>query len=215
MRHRLRAASGALVAALFIASVEAGRAQGLPPNSDFQTRFYYQLNPPPAEADTAAKMPEQPAPQVQERPRNPLKELFVSPAEALPAPAAGEPPPVQQSNGADTVPAPVPRDRPLHTRSAADKPLMIGRAAYYEHPGRTASGQSYNPDGHTAAHKTLALGTRLRVVNLRNHKSVIVQVTDRSPRKVKFAIDLSRGSAKAIGITKREGTALVALYKVD
>jgi|SRR3954468_24500264 rare lipoprotein A len=222
MRRGLRAASGTLVAALFIGSVEAGSAQELPPNSDFQTRFHFQLNPPPGEANTSGNMRDQPAPQTQERPRNPLKELFISPAEAVPAPAAEGPPPAQQPSGTDTAQQPSATDtaqraadRPLHTRNAADKPLMIGRAAYYEHPGRTASGETYNPDAHTAAHKTLALGTRLRVVNLRNHKSVIVQVTDRSPSKMKFAIDLSRGSANAIGITKREGTALVALYKVD
>jgi rare lipoprotein A len=213
MRRGLRAASGTLVAALFIGSVEAGSAQESPSNSDFQTRFHFQLNPPPGEANTSGNMRDQPAPQTQERPRNPLKELFISPAEAVPAPAAEGPPPAQQPSGTDTAQRAA--DRPLHTRNAADKPLMIGRAAYYEHPGRTASGETYNPDAHTAAHKTLALGTRLRVVNLRNHKSVIVQVTDRSPSKMKFAIDLSRGSANAIGITKREGTALVALYKVD
>ena len=213
MRRRLRAASGTLVAALFIGSVEAGSAQESPSNSDFQTRFHFQLNPPPGEANTSGNMRDQPAPQTQERPRNPIKELFISPAEAVPAPAAEGPPPAQQPSATDTAQRAA--DRPLHTRNAADKPLMIGRAAYYEHPGRTASGETYNPDAHTAAHKTLALGTRLRVVNLRNHKSVIVQVTDRSPSKMKFAIDLSRGSAHAIGITKREGTALVALYKVD
>jgi rare lipoprotein A len=231
MRRGLRAASGTLVAALFIGSVEAGSAQESPSNSDFQTRFHFQLNPPPGEANTSGNMQDQPTPQTQERPRNPIKELFISPAEAVPAPAAEGPPPAQQPSGTDTAQQPSgtdtaqqpsatdtaqrAADRPLHTRNAADKPLMIGRAAYYEHPGRTASGETYNPDAHTAAHKTLALGTRLRVVNLRNHKSVIVQVTDRSPSKMKFAIDLSRGSANAIGITKREGTALVALYKVD
>jgi rare lipoprotein A len=222
MRRGLRAASGTLVAALFIGSVEAGSAQESPSNSDFQTRFHFQLNPPPGEANTSGNMQDQPAPQTQERPRNPLKELFISPAEAVPAPAAAGPPPAQQPSGTDAAQQPSATDtaqraadRPLHTRNAADKPLMIGRAAYYEHPGRTASGETYNPDAHTAAHKTLALGTRLRVVNLRNHKSVIVQVTDRSPSKMKFAIDLSRGSANAIGITKREGTALVALYKVE
>jgi rare lipoprotein A len=210
MRRRLRAAFVTVVTALFIGSAESGSAEELPPNSDFQTRFHFQLNPPPGKG-TSADMANEPSPKTEERAHNPIKELFITPAEAVPAPSAGVPSPTQQSNGTDT---PGLGDRPLQTRSAADKPLMIGRAAYYEHPGRAANGQIYNPDAHTAAHKTLALGTRLRVVNLKNHKSVIVQVTDRSPGKVKFAIDLSRGSARAIGITKREGTALVALYKV-
>jgi hypothetical protein len=95
------------------------------------------------------------------------------------------------------------------------RPIATGRAGYYEHPGRTASGEKYRPNGLTAAHRTLPLGTRLQVVNLQNGKSVMLRVNDRTPRKVKRIIDLSRGSARAIGITRKDGIAPVALYAVD
>jgi len=89
------------------------------------------------------------------------------------------------------------------------RPLGRVQAAFYEHPGRTASGEKYNPDGLTAAHKTLPFGTRLRVVNQRNGRSVIVRINDRVPRKAKFALDLSRGSARVIGMAS---VAPVVLY---
>jgi rare lipoprotein A len=97
---------------------------------------------------------------------------------------------------------------PTATRTRP-QPLGIARAAFYEHPGRTASGEKYNPDGLTAAHKTLPLGTRLRVVNQRNGRSVVVRINDRVPRQAKFPIDLSRGSARAIGMSS---VAPVILY---
>ena len=85
-----------------------------------------------------------------------------------------------------------------------------GRAVWYQHPGRTASGEVFNPNALTAAHPTLPLGTRVRVVNRRNGRSVVVRINDRAP-KASAAIDLSRGSARALGI---ESVGSVALYKV-
>jgi len=102
--------------------------------------------------------------------------------------------------------------RGIGTRQAnmqPHRPLGRVQAAFYEHPGRTASGERYNPDGLTAAHKTLPFGTRLRVVNQRNGRSVIVRINDRVPRKAKFALDLSRGSARVIGMAS---VAPVVLY---
>lgn len=87
-----------------------------------------------------------------------------------------------------------------------------GRAAWYQHPGRTASGERFNPDQLTAAHHTLPFGTRIRVVNKANGRSVVVRINDRIPRKAKFIIDLSRASAKAIGIS---GLSPVVLYQLD
>jgi rare lipoprotein A len=81
---------------------------------------------------------------------------------------------------------------------------MLHRTRHLFHPAadcrRTASGEKYNPNGLTAAHKMLPLGAKVRVVNLRNQRSVDVRINDRSPHKMKFVIDLSRGSARAIGI---------------
>jgi len=89
-------------------------------------------------------------------------------------------------------------------------PLGGGRAVWYQHPGRTASGERFNPNGLTAAHRSLPLGTRVRVVNKTNGRSVVVRINDRMPAKLNYAIDLSRGSARALGI---EGVGSVALYR--
>ena len=79
----------------------------------------------------------------------------------------------------------------------------IGKASWYGKPfhGRlTANGERYNMYGMTAAHKTYALGTRLKVTNLRNRRSVIVRVNDRGPFHSTRKIDLSYGAAKKIGM---------------
>lgn len=67
-------------------------------------------------------------------------------------------------------------------------------------PGKmtTASGQRFNPSGLTAAHKTLPFGTRLRITNPNNGKSVVVTVTDRGPFVGNRVLDLSYGAAKEI-----------------
>jgi rare lipoprotein A len=92
--------------------------------------------------------------------------------------------------------------------------LGSGRAVWYQHPGRTASGEKYNPNGLTAAHRTLPLGTRVRVVNKKNGRSVVVRINDRvnvrTQATAHYLIDLSRGSARALGI---EDVGSVALYK--
>ncbi len=76
-----------------------------------------------------------------------------------------------------------------------------GLASWYEHPGRTASGEVFKPDGLTAAHRTLPFGTRMRVSNPRNGRSVVVRINDRNTGPAKVAIDLSRGAARRLGIT--------------
>ena len=66
----------------------------------------------------------------------------------------------------------------------------------------------------TAAHRALPLGMRGRVVNTKNGRSVVVRINDRinerTQAKANYVIDLSRGSARALGI---EGVGSVALYK--
>ena len=88
-----------------------------------------------------------------------------------------------------------------------------GIASWYG-PGfagrRTASGERFNPSGHTLAHRTLRLGTVVRVTNLRNHQSVIARVTDRGPFHRGRIADLSSGAASAIGL-KSSGTAPVLI----
>jgi rare lipoprotein A len=84
--------------------------------------------------------------------------------------------------------------------SSCDSGKMV-RSAYYWQGRRTASGQPFNPDGMTAAHRTLPFGTKLTVANPRTGKSVVVVVNDRGPFTHGLHLDLSRGAARAIGLT--------------
>jgi len=65
---------------------------------------------------------------------------------------------------------------------------------------RTASGERFNPNGLTAAHRTLPFGTCLRVSNPKTGRSVAVRVTDRGPFTKGVHLDLSHGAARAIGM---------------
>jgi murein L,D-transpeptidase YcbB/YkuD len=65
---------------------------------------------------------------------------------------------------------------------------------------RTASGEIFNPDGLTAAHKSLPFGTCLEVGNPRTRKTIIVRVNDRGPFTEGMTLDLSAGAARAIGM---------------
>lgn len=68
------------------------------------------------------------------------------------------------------------------------------------HGRRTASGQIYNQNALTAAHKSLPFGTKVLVTNLNNGKSVTVVVNDDGPHIPGRVIDLSRGAAERIGM---------------
>ncbi|WP_406857234.1 septal ring lytic transglycosylase RlpA family protein [Alsobacter sp. KACC 23698] len=95
------------------------------------------------------------------------------------------------------------------------RPFAHGRATWYQHPGRTASGEVYNPDGLTGAHPSLAFGSKIRVVNQDNGRSVVVRINDRTNERARaksgFTIDLSRGAARALNIN---GVAHVALFRL-
>jgi rare lipoprotein A len=76
-----------------------------------------------------------------------------------------------------------------------------GKASYYgnESGSRTASGQRFNQNAMTAAHRSLPFGTKLRVTH--RGQSVIVTVNDRGPFIRGRVLDLSKGAARAIGLT--------------
>ena len=82
-----------------------------------------------------------------------------------------------------------------------------GTASFYgkndEPSGETASGQKFDEDAMTAAHRTLPFGTRLKVTHA--GKSVVVTVNDRGPFVKDRVLDLSTGAARAIGITEDQG----------
>ncbi|MDO4412504.1 septal ring lytic transglycosylase RlpA family protein [Cutibacterium sp.] len=67
-------------------------------------------------------------------------------------------------------------------------------ASFYDEPQSTASGEQFNPNAMTAAHKTLRLGTRIRVTNVNNGRSVVVRINDRGPYVAGRCVDLSRAS---------------------
>ena len=90
---------------------------------------------------------------------------------------------------------------------------MVGLASFYAakfHGRRTASGEIFNTHALTAAHLTLPFGTKVKVTNLRNGKSVIVRINDRGPHVRGRIIDLSVAAAKKIGLN-RAGTVRVKL----
>jgi rare lipoprotein A len=75
-----------------------------------------------------------------------------------------------------------------------------GLASYYWQGQMTASGARFNPSAMTAAHKTLPFGTKVRVTNLHNGRSVTVTINDRGPFVKGRVIDLSSGAAGVIGM---------------
>lgn len=78
-----------------------------------------------------------------------------------------------------------------------------GEASYYaeRYEGqKTASGEIYKREAFTAAHASFPFGTKVRVTNLSNNKSVLVEINDRGPHKAGRVIDLSYAAAEEIGI---------------
>jgi rare lipoprotein A len=74
-----------------------------------------------------------------------------------------------------------------------------GKATWYGgkfHGRKTASGERYNQNAFTAAHRTLPFGTRVRVTNTRNGRTVQVRINDRGPYGGRAIIDLSRAAAR-------------------
>jgi rare lipoprotein A len=76
-----------------------------------------------------------------------------------------------------------------------------GMASYYWQGQMTASGVRFNPNAMTAAHRSLPFGTRVRVTNHSNGRSVVVTINDRGPFIGGRIIDLSRAAAQAISMT--------------
>ena len=84
------------------------------------------------------------------------------------------------------------------------KPYQVGRASWYgkKFDGKeTASGETYDMFRFTAAHRTLPLGTLVRVTNLHNGKWVLVRINDRGPVIPGRILDLSYGAARMLGMT--------------
>lgn len=76
-----------------------------------------------------------------------------------------------------------------------------GMASYYWQSQKVACGGRFNPNAMTAAHKTYKCGTRIRVTNNRNGKSVVVVVNDRGPFVRGRIVDVSLAAARQLGMT--------------
>jgi rare lipoprotein A len=111
---------------------------------------------------------------------------------------------------ARSVPPPAP-PRPL-PNEAVGKPAFVetGLASWYGSGKRAADGSAFDKNALTAAHKTLPMGTTVRVTNLVNNQSVIVRITDRGPFAGNRVLDLSEGAAKQIDLY-RMGVAKVRI----
>ena len=134
------------------------------------------------------------------------------PASVTPQTQEAIPPTVQpQSQPTSVTPAEKPKTSPAVKTSS--RPRKRGMASWYGsgfHGRRTASGETFNSSGLTAAHRYLPFGTKVRVTNLRNGRSVVVRINDRGPFSGGRVIDLSRGAAAIIGVFQ-SGVAPVVL----
>jgi peptidoglycan lytic transglycosylase len=109
---------------------------------------------------------------------------------------------VAAPNRAESLPVP-PIQGPRTGSTGSGAGCGSGRrvvSAYYWEGQHTASGQAFNPNGLTAAHRTLPFGTRLTVKNPKTGQSVTVVVNDRGPFVPGVSLDLSLGAAQAIGM---------------
>ncbi|MFB4281408.1 septal ring lytic transglycosylase RlpA family protein [Nonomuraea sp. MTCD27] len=201
-------AAGAAV--LAAASTTAWAAIG---NDDSPKRTAV-VNPPPFAPGTARTTPN-PAAASNEAARHHTPK----PSSPAPKPPAAAQPNATASPATTRSPQPAKTTAPAKTsatpessetaetsvRSRTTKPkfrvLSSGAcgASYYGEPQMTASGERFNPAAMTAAHKTLPLGSKVRVTNPNSGDSVTVRINDRGPYIGGRCLDLSRAAFAAIG----------------
>lgn len=102
---------------------------------------------------------------------------------------------------------------PAATTPMTGPPPETGVASYYahQHDGRrTASGERFDMSAMTAAHRTLPFGSRVRVTNLDNGRSVVVRINDRGPFRKARVIDVSYAAAQELRMVT-PGTARVQI----
>ena len=142
----------------------------------------------------------------------------------IPGPPANPVPADTTSNSQPAIetsitPEPTPSPPVKPKVSTKEKPSseakfpQTGEASWYGpkfHGKTTASGETFNQEALTAAHASLPLGSKVKVTNLSNGKSVDVEINDRGPFAENRIIDLSRAAAKALDM-KEDGTAKVRL----
>jgi rare lipoprotein A len=146
------------------------------------------------------------------------------------APAVAAPTPIQPAPATAPVPMPLPAPertaaaaRPAAPSTPARPPAQpaggaaTGMASFYGpgfHGRRKANGERFDQNAMTAAHRTYPFGTRVRVTNLGNGRSVDVRVTDRGPFIRGRIIDVSLGAARHLGFVG-QGVARVSVARLS
>lgn len=123
---------------------------------------------------------------------------FVAQAQTAPAAPAASP------SSATPAAAPAPSVATPTVASAAG--VETGLAAVYSdklHGRKTASGQVYDRNKLTTAHNALPFGTKVKVTNVKNDKSVVLLVNDRGPKQAGRVVDISPAAAKALGFSPK------------
>jgi rare lipoprotein A len=110
----------------------------------------------------------------------------------------------QALESVQVTPSPTPSKTPSKTKTVTSTPTTKAPAevassgtcavSYYADGQKTANGENFDPNGLTAAHKTLKFGTIVRVTNLANGKSVDVRINDRGPFVAGRCLDLAKGA---------------------
>lgn len=118
-----------------------------------------------------------------------------------PTPSATPPPPKKTEKSEPTESSkPVRKPKPTEAKA---KPRVVSSgsclASYYWEGQLTASGESFDPDGLTAAHRTLPMNTKVRVTNKNNGRAVTVRINDRGPFVSGRCLDLSKAAMTRIG----------------
>jgi rare lipoprotein A len=96
--------------------------------------------------------------------------------------------------------------------------VETGVASWYGpgfHGKRTASGEIFNQEKLTAAHRTLPWGSRVRITNLANGRSVVVEINDRGPAVKGRIIDVSRAAARTLGMVESGTTTVRVEWLAD
>ncbi|WP_149536979.1 septal ring lytic transglycosylase RlpA family protein [Siccirubricoccus phaeus] len=129
--------------------------------------------------------------------------------------------PLSQANAAERHARGAETRRPSQAQPrAATRPqpqVQRGRASYYSprfNGRRMANGARFNPNSNVAAHRTLPLGTRAQVTNLRNGRSAVVQVEDRGPHLRGRVIDLTPRTARELGM-REQGVVPVEVRPIE
>ena len=146
------------------------------------------------------------APALAEDQRDPFAAGFAD----IPTPVAASVP----AAGAVDITAINPADEP---DAGLGDPIGSGVASYYAdkfNGRRTASGEAFSNRAMTAAHRSLPFGSKVRVTNPANGKSVVVRINDRGPFHGGRVIDLSKSAASTLGIVQR-GHGRVELALLD